>query len=302
MDLTLRHALTYNTKGDVPIPIVAKELLANDRLLRESMRFLERCAPGLQIKVVGVRVSELSNASPLKQILSIALFMTFQEDLQREVPDLIEKLMGVNVPDNADTVVTVLVVMVAMYLVDAAVERVLPGKAVKELKKELEGKIEWASRLLDIPKATIEAALSQLDQQKTDKALTRRALELFLPAKIEQDTTISLPAGQEISAAVIREIPLDVEVEPADSSGSYEVAGAVVEIHRADRDQNKHGWRAVVESVSERKVRMELDQGISPDSLYGTKTIIGDVTVIEGTDETGQVEPRVYVLNRVRSE
>lgn len=112
--MLLSHVLTYTTAGDVPVEVVARSLIANERLIRESLRVIESSSPGSEISAVRVRVSSLSNASPLKQVFAVALFVAFQKDLEREVPSLIEKLTGHTVPEQFSTLVTVLVIMVAM--------------------------------------------------------------------------------------------------------------------------------------------------------------------------------------------
>lgn len=138
MELALRHALTYTTDGDVPVEVVARSLVANERLIHEALRVIETISPGAEISAIRIRVASLSNASPLRQAFAVALFMTFQKDLERAVPALIEKLTGVDVPDSYDTLVTVIVIMIAMAAVTTATERLFPGKEIKKLKKEYE--------------------------------------------------------------------------------------------------------------------------------------------------------------------
>ncbi|MCU1317497.1 MAG: hypothetical protein JWN63_2819, partial [Candidatus Acidoferrum typicum] len=73
-----------------------------------------------------------------------------------------------------------------------------------------------------------------------------------------------------------------------------------VDIHRYDRDEKKHGWRAVVSNLSNKKVRMELAPSIDPEALWGRKTVVGDILVNEERLPDGTVQPTMYHLMAVR--
>lgn len=156
MDIAVQHSLTYSTVGDVPVPLVARSLLANEALLIASIRTLEKCVPGLDVSSISVKVSELSNSSPLREAFIVSLFLTFQHDLETKVPQLIEQLTGVRIPQQYDSLVTVLALTIAIYVIASAIERVFPGKSVKKLKDEYERKKDRVSELSGISKETIE--------------------------------------------------------------------------------------------------------------------------------------------------
>lgn len=299
MELALRHALTYTTTADVPVEIVARSLVANERLIHEALRVLESSAPGVQISAVRVRVDSLSNASPLKQAFAVALFMTFQKDLEQEVPAIIEKLTGQHVPEAFDTLVTVLVLMIAMAVVTAAVERVFPGKEIKKLKKEFEQKLDILATTTGLDRGQILGAINQAVTRPGEKTLLKKAAEFFMPAKLERGAAILIGAGEGVSAEAIGEIPDDINVAPDGSSAAYDLNGVVIDIHRSDRDQGKHGWRAVIESISERKVRLEFAADIEAAPLYGKTAIVGDVTVMEGLGESGELEAKTYFVRKI---
>ena len=76
MEVTLQHAITYTTRGDVPVSVVAKTLLGNDRLIRESIKLMQAMVPNIGVSEIRIKVNQLSNASPLKAVFAVALVNT----------------------------------------------------------------------------------------------------------------------------------------------------------------------------------------------------------------------------------
>lgn len=115
MEIKLYHSLTYTTVGTVPVYLVAKSLLANERLVHESLRLVEELHKNeLQVSLIKVSVAALSNESPLKEALAVAIFLGWQKDLEKEVPHIIEMLTGNSIPDGYHTLITVLVMFLAV--------------------------------------------------------------------------------------------------------------------------------------------------------------------------------------------
>jgi hypothetical protein len=50
-------------------------------------------------------------------------------------------------------------------------------------------------------------------------------------------------------------------------------------IHAQDRDKDATGWAAVPEGISDRRIKMRLKDGVTPQALWNRDVIIGDVTV-----------------------
>lgn len=301
MEIGANHSITYTTQGDVPVPIVTRSLLSNERLIHEGFRLLSDLYPQLKTPKIRVKVSYLSNQSPLKETLAVGLFLAYQEDLEKEVPELVEALTGVQIPDSADTLVTVLVLAVALYLVHGSIERLLPGKSVKNLREELNNKINTVAEWLQMSPEAVRATLDQR-YKKSSRTLARKAQHFFSPAKIERGTEIQSDSGYGVGKGAIAEVPGAIDLAKADASKSYELTNVRVEIHRADRDTYKYGWRSVIHQVSDRKVRMELSPEIPPENLYGTTYLVGDVIVIEEQHEDGSYSPKTYHLIRVRTQ
>jgi len=299
MEVALQHAITYSTKGDVAVAVVAQTLLANERLIQESVRVLGGCVSGFEIQKIHVRVAYLSNASPLREVFAVGLFMTYQDQLIKEVPELIQKLTGHPIPQGTETLVTVLVLMVAIYVISETVTRLFPGKEVKQLKKEYDQKIAELSAMTHIDPAAIESAVKSRLSEGKQKSLFRRAYDLFLPAKLEPGTKMLADDRVVVSDSAIAEIPSDVEWAQRDTTNVYELNGVGIEIHRSDLDYSQSGWAAVIEEVSHKRRKMVLPPEIKPSDLYGKKQIVGDVSVVEQMQDDGVYEAKEYHLLRL---
>lgn len=298
MEVTLRHDLTYTTEGAVDVATVARALLANERLVREALSVIEACAPGLHIARTRISVGHVSNASPLKNLLIAALVLQWQDDLVREVPDLIEQLTGFDVPQNMETLLTLLVCAIAIYAASAAVERLTPGKSNKALQQELESSKAIAAKLLQMTPEQVQKAIEQKVTEPKRVALWSRVRDFFAPARVDETAEVVTKGPYKIGRGAINELPEDGEISP-EQGLTYELKGTELEIHRADRDQNEHGWRAVLQDVSEKKVRLVLATELDPGSLFGATVVRGDVVVVEAVSDDGTSEPSVYHLLNV---
>ena len=154
------------------------------------------------------------------------------------------------------------------------------------------------ARMLNVSPDIVESAIKDRFDAGRNKTLVNKVYEFFSPAKLEQGTIIS-DGGIEISNAAIQEIPSGIDVSQLDASYSYPADAALIEIHRADRDENKHGWRAIIRDISEKKIRMELDISINPENLYAHTIVRGDVVEIEEIGDDGDYHIKAYHLIRL---
>lgn len=262
---------------------------------------MEDVVEGLKISNVSVSVQELSNGSPLKEIFAIAVFLAYQEDLEEEVPELVNKLTGINVPDSADTLVTVLVLIAAIYLIDKAIRRLFPGKETEELKKEYREKVADLAKMTNTREDEIEEALDKRYKERTTKSLMKNVHDFFSPSQIEGGVGIDLPSGEKgISQEAIKEIPDELDYEQLETRNVYTLPDAVLEIHRSDIDYNQYGWVAVIPDVSDKRVKMELAPEIKPSEVYGRKSLRGEVDVVEELSEGGEYEIKYYHVRSVQ--
>lgn len=298
-NIELPFGVTYNTAKHVEVSIVARSLLANEALIKESAKLLEKVLDGTTVEVTSVRVGELTNGSPLKELLFIGLFFAFQDDLEKDVPDLIAHLTGTAIPEQYTTVVTVLSMIVAISVIDTTVKKFFPGKEMKALKADYEGKLDALCKLCEKSKEEIDTIVKESIGNNVRKRLIVAALDFFLPAKKEGAVSIHGLGDNTISEESVAEIPTELDYLADETQDSYEISGAIVDIHRSDRDSNDAGWRAIIESVSPKKMRMELSPSISAAEVYGKTTIIADVIVVEEKQQDGEYVPKTYHVMKI---
>lgn len=299
--ISLPYAVTYNTEKDVPVEVVAKSLLAHEFFIRDALQGLESIySHHIALNHAQVTVRNISNASPLKEVLIAAFVLTVQEDLVEEVPKLIQQLTGKEVPENMETLVTLLTVVIVVYATSAIIERVMPGHSVMRLKETYSNKLDALQEDFDISKKDIDAYLQAKYNESPSSALKRKAVEFFMPAKLGKAVDIVSPNGEIlVPREAVNEVPLAVLEEGDEDITGYPLFSVVLDIHRSDRDQRKYGWRAIVGEVSTKSVRLELDDSINPSSIYGSKEIVGDIIVQEHSVEDGRQEPKLYQLLRI---
>lgn len=301
MEIALQHSLLFSTKGDVPVSIVAKNLLANERLIHESLRILGGCVDGLEIRKITVKVAHVSNSSPLKEVFALGVFMAYQKELEAEVPALLQQWFGYATPDGMKTLVTVLVLMTAIYIISASVERLLPGKEIGRLKEEYQDKLAALSKMTGLDKAVIEESLKARMSEGKLRSLFRKAYEFFSPAKLERDVDILSENEVAVSRDAIAEIHSEGELTLADMKNVYELSDVEVDIHRSDRDYTQSGWIAVIEELSDKRRKLVLSPNLDPAKLYGVTKVRGDVLVVEEATEDGELVTKEYHLIEITS-
>lgn len=115
MDTLLPHQVRYDVDGHIPVAVVAESLIANGKLATEAAYLLEALIPGFVVERPEVSVRQVSHESPLREVFAVAIVAAFQNSLERDVPAIVTDLTGVVVPDHYHTLLTVIVMMIAVY-------------------------------------------------------------------------------------------------------------------------------------------------------------------------------------------
>ena len=298
-EISLPHEIIYGTERDVEVAIVAKSLLANEVLIKESAKILEGIIDGITVNVTRVRVGEITNGSPLKELMWVGVFFAFQDQLEQEVPKLFTEITGVSVSTEYTALLTVTVMLVAISIIDQASKKFFPGRDTKALKKDYQEKLQVLAELCDKDPAEIDSLVNESLGNNLKNRLIATALDFFSPSKTEGSAPIYGTGGHNISGEAVAEVPSDLDYLIEEAQEIYEVKDVVVDIHRADRDSNKAGWRAIINAVGNEKVRMELSPEINPASVYGKTTIRADVIVVQEKQPNGQYIIKMYHVMQI---
>jgi len=274
--------------------------LSQERLVRDAVAIFAGCFPGLEIEDVKVNFVSVSQESPLKEILATAVVLGFQTDLEKEVPDLIRQLTGTDVPDRYDTMVTVFVLIAAIYGASYLRQRFSRRGEAKELPSEYERLINVAGDYIHVTPDTVEESVEKHLGRGRKRATARAARDFFSPAQRHRARSIKSGGDLEIPKNVIDEIPTDVDIAAFDTeTDSYPLEDTAILFEAHDRCRHKTGWAAIVPAVSAARKIMHIDPSVNVDELFTKRQIRGDVIVFSEADDDGEYQPKLYYLQGV---
>lgn len=100
----------------------------------------------------------------------------------------------------------------------------------------------------------------------------------------------------DISGEAVREAPSDFDLSLEDEVEQYALQNVTIEIRALDKDRKKQGWYAVVNDVTEKRLKMQIYPTIDPNSIFGKDTIRGDIIVVNKKNGDGNYQPSMYHL------
>lgn len=273
-------AVRYLTDDPVPIRDIIESLQGVETVLGEMAYILPKLIDGVQVQRVTVRVREISQESPLRELFLVSLILAFQRDLEREVVTNVQAYTGYHIPENWDTIVTVLAMVVVFYgagaIKDLVMGRVTPGATERVLADLID---ELAH---DTGKTPVQIRQA-LDARYGDKTLWKRianATSRFFGPSKKQNAAMEVNE-REIERETVQEIPAHYLIEDAsDSKPARSFSDVLLELHAQDRDHSGKGWAAIPKGVSDDRLRLKLMEGVSTVDLWGHDTVRGDITVV----------------------
>lgn len=306
MEVTLWHGLEYEVEEPVAIEDLIKSLEANARLLRQTSTLLSDLVPGISLEPKRISVSRLSQESPLRELLAYTVVLAFQKDLDKEVPPLIEQITGVEVGGDYDTLVTVLVMIIAIYGISKAFDRVFPGRDKTPLDATQKTLLEQAARLLGVAAQRILDAVSILFTGKQTRSLITASQRVFAPTRGQarpniraRDGAVLMPHDAVSLAQAASGIPYEAEEdESAPKIESEFHYGVRIILHAMDRDRKRVGWAGHVPSLFDDRIPMHLEKSMKPEAIFGKSEITGDILLTKEEDENGDMQPKEFLLVR----
>jgi len=300
---TFTHAITYDFDEQATIPEIAASLLANERFIKDAFAILETCHPGLEVSNLKVRLSEVAQRSPLKEIITAAVVIGFQEDLEEEVPTFIEALTGIDIPDQYDSMITVVVVAVGLWGILSLIERVMKKKDAPATEEAYRNVTNVAGDLIQVEGETVRNAITERLSGKRRKATIKGARDLFMPAKKHNARSIQTAANIEVSKEVLDEVPSEIDehlFQP--TMEEYDLPGATVSLRAHDLDRAKAGWAGVIEKVSDKRVKIQIDPSVPSEILFTKAEVDANVRIYAMENDDGEMEPYLYVIQEILSD
>jgi len=297
MDITVPHVVVYDFDGRATVAEVAKSLVAQERLVREALAVLGEVFPNLTIEHTRIEFRDASQDSPFTTKMSAVIVAVYAAELGKDVPDIIQTLFGYDVPDSYDSIVSVLVLLVAVWGIDWVRQKIFPGKKESELAAEREKLLEQAANRAAVTQDEMEEAIARA-LKKHKRSVMKAAADFFEPAKKHNARRIK-SANAEVSQRALEAMPSDIDLAQYEPPAEFEqLEGVTVHFRAHDLDKNK-AWAATIDEISTNRRPLHLAPGVRPEQLFDKKEIKGDVLVTSQLDANGEYVPSLYYLQKV---
>jgi hypothetical protein len=258
------------------------------------------------LKLRRSRSETSSNTRRSRQLLRWLSLQPSNRNLKKISPAIIKELSGYTVPEHYNSLITVLVMMIAIYGISKVLEILFPERKKTELDENYRSLTVIAGDIISASPETIDAAIRGRFSGKKPNQLASFVKGFFAPAEGHPDTKIVSTNGRaQISSKALQEIPLlsipDVPETQETTDNVFENDKRIV-IHAMDMDRSKSGWAGHMPDLFDDRVPMKLDKTIDPQSLFAKRQIRGDVLIGYDVDEAGKRTPREIHLLRIKDE
>lgn len=281
MDVQVPFRVEYKTASQVPISEIIGSLQSLQAILEDSGSTLEKLIPGLEIREIKVDVEKISVGS-LREWLIVGFLIAFQQDLESEVPALIEALTGEAVPAEFNTLVSVLAVAIIVYGASAAKDIVVSVSVNREIKRQKDALITEVAELTGNTPEKVEALLDDRYQKpKLLKRLANNSIQFFKPSKSQDNAPVTVNKIH-ITRNFIESVPDSFLLEDANDNETAKPHEKIeLEIHAQDRDRDTVGWAAVPLGLHTKRLRMKLLDDVDAAQLWGKDRVKGDIMLIQ---------------------
>lgn len=280
MRIDVPFEVKYLTEGPVPIQDIIDGLVSARVLIEEGGYNLARILPGLHVEQIQVNVRSISQESPLRELLLVAFIVATQQDLEKEVPALVELLTGAPVPEHFRTLVTLSVLAALFYGAGYVKDMVSAATTNSSIKRQLENIIKELAARTGQTEDFVKKFLDEHYKPKPKiKTLAAAAVQFFRPSKAQSNAAIQVN-DREISTDVVSDLPASYSYEEVlDAEYSRAFQRVQLELHAQDRDREASGWAAVPKGITDKRVKMRLVDGVVPSELWGRDQVHGDIIV-----------------------
>jgi hypothetical protein len=250
-----------------------------------------------------VLVREISQESPLRELFIVGPIATFQIDLEKDVPAVIDQLTGSHIPEQYNSIVALIFCIVAFYGISFIYSQVNRGAFSKHIRDMFEDCTKELSKETGLSEEKITSILQAKYGKSRLRVLAHSALNLFSPSKRNRNAPVIID-GRRIGSDIIADIPSDTQIDSAEIPETVKAFEDVqIELHAQDMDHSKQGWAAVVPKIGNKRLRMEIYPPIRPEEIYTKTRLRGDIMLVSRKKADGTYQPAMFhLLNITDSE
>jgi hypothetical protein len=246
-------------------------------------------------------VRKLSEGS-FKEVVWAALLLSFQTDLEKEVPQFVDGILGTHLSGQHNAAVTVLFLLLLFYGVDFVYQRITKTVEGSHIRAELDKAVTEVAREFRVSEDHVKGILStRYSKSPRIKLLARAAVRVFHPSKQQYNAGMLINGTHRIEPRLIAEVPSDAQLlDTDDEDTSAPLENVRIELHAQDMDRAKTGWAAVVPELSPNRLKMTLFPPLKPEDIYTQKEVTGDIVLVSRRGKNGKMEPHTFHLVRLR--
>lgn len=215
MEIIFPHSVEYQVSRSVPIEEIIGTLEAQQRAIERVPDILEELIYGLHVQRVELRVQSIEISS-LKEAFFVGLFLTYQKELEKEIPAAIESWLNIPVEDKHKTLVTVAVVLLLYYGADYAYRRLTDHLGSAAINRKVDELVAEIAALSKRPDSEVRKIIErQLSKKGRLKEMAKAAIKFFRPSRSQDNAPIKT-AGSTLKPPDIADVPNQVDLSALD--------------------------------------------------------------------------------------
>lgn len=298
MELLVPQRIYYSNHNQIQLTQVAESLLALERIIQRTPSALEKIFTESQIENVYVYINKLEAGSLYEDIV-VKFFFGKQENLDRYILKTRE-VCGMETLDKKP----ILKLVIFSTILFGGVYAASYFGSSKENKTVIENQYNYAIKLGSEWSGTTESQFRNIIESSvpSKSSLAKDTTKFIRPAKSDKNSFIYFDAEKEvfIPPEVIRAVPSSIQEDITDEY-LKDFKNVEISIRAIDRDSFKRGWAVVIDSICNKRIPLQVDSDINPESLIGLWVLNGDVTVLFERGDNGDTPKKVFlrkIINR----
>jgi hypothetical protein len=298
MEITTHHQIFYSNKELIPLKEVASSLLSLENIIKHSPSVLEQLFPGVMIKETQVYIEKLT-AGTLYEDIIVKFIFGGQARMDQAIADAREALHMAKLSTNKQ----ILTAIVASLILSGGLfyaGKYLLAKPEEVSKIEINNSniMVYGADLAGVSSEEFKKMISRSLQGKESK-VGKDAIKIVRPAKRDPEAEIVFDGNPMISVSPesIKAMP-DFVPEEGDEE-IEEFRNVRLQIRAIDLDSFKRGWAAIIPSLSNRRVKLQLAPTVKPQQLTAGASVHGNIDVLFMHSEDGERIPKLVFLKEI---
>lgn len=294
LTLTASHEIYFSTRNEVPIADVVASLQAFERIIKQLPQVLTGLT-GAEIDDVQVFVEELESGSLFEKYI-IKLFFKDDQELDKFLASIREKLKGK--PMTRNVLIGAVIAALVGYGLYVGAQVVRSPEAAKTIQANNNVIINIGAGEVDITPEQFTAIVQAAVRDK--KALARDSVKFMAPARTDKESQVTFDDNDQLvlTKETVLAAPSSIDV-PKDQ---HEEALPDVDLHirATNLDSPTKGWAGLIPGLIDRRIPIELADGVDPKQVASRFKVRADVTVVyELKGKAKKLTPVRIIVNQV---